>query len=89
MSDDRLRLVLKSEPDGFGFIYGQIIDGDGESYRVDIMPPADRWRGDMRPSDGLPHPTDWVVLIDGEEIARVRRREDIDAAVQRRIAQRT
>jgi hypothetical protein len=88
MTDDAPRLVLKPEPDGFGFLYGELVAGDGEAYRVDIMPPATEWRGDMKPSDRLPHPTDWVVHLDGEEIARVRRREDIDGAVQRRITQR-
>ncbi len=89
MPDDTPRLVLNSEPDGFGFIYGQLVAADGESYRVDIMPPADQWRGDMKPSDGLPHPTDWIVHLDGEEIARVRRREDIADAAAQRLTQRT
>ena len=78
---DKTRLTLKDEPDGFGFIYGQYVDADGDVYRVDIMPPATEWRGDMKPSGHLPHPTDWVIHIDGEEIARVRRREDITSAV--------
>lgn len=82
---DKTRLTLKDEPDGFGFIYGQYVDADGDAYRVDIMPPATDWRGDMRPSKELPHPTDWVVHLDGEEMARVRRRDDIAAAVARRL----
>lgn len=88
MSDERHRLVLRPEPDGFGFIYGQLIVGDDEVYRVDIMPPAAEWRGDMKPSGQLPHPTDWVIHLDGDEIARVRRREDIASAVVKRLPPR-
>lgn len=82
---DQTRLTLKDEPDGFGFIYGQYVDANGDVYRVDIMPPASDWQGDTRPSKELPHPTDWVVHLDGEEIARVRRRDDIATAVARRL----
>ena len=88
MSDDKPRLDLKSEPDGFGFIYGRLVAADGEVYRVDIMPPASEWRGDMKPSATLPHPTDWVVHLDGAEIARVRRRDDIADAVVKRLPPR-
>ncbi len=75
------RLTLKPEPDGLGYIYGTLIDDDGEVYRVNVLPPAPQWRGDLKPGDGLPHPTDWIVYLDGDEIARVSRREDIDTAV--------
>ncbi len=75
------RLILKPEPDGSGFIYGTFELGD-ELYRVDIMPPDHAWRGDFKPTgDSAPHATDWVVYLDGEERARVRRREDIAPAV--------
>jgi hypothetical protein len=75
-------LKLKPEPDGLGFIYGTADVGDGYLYRVNIMPPLPYWRGDIK-MDGefAPHATDWVVYLDGEEIARVRAREDLEAAI--------
>ena len=33
------RLELKPEPDGFGYLYGQLFASDGNVYRVDIMTP--------------------------------------------------
>lgn len=77
----RPRLELKSEPDGFGFLYGQLLATDGEAHRVDILPSASQRRGDIRPSSELPHATDWIVYLDGNEIARVRRSEDLEQAV--------
>jgi hypothetical protein len=79
------RLDLKPEPDGFGYIYGTLVADDGEVYRVNVLPPASEWRGDMRPGADLPHASDWIVYLDGEEIARVSRREDIAPTVARRL----
>jgi hypothetical protein len=78
-------LKLRPEPDGYGYIYGELEAG-GQSYRVNIMPPESEWRDDFKlPGDGAPHPTDYKIFIDGEEIARVRRREDIPAIITRRL----
>ena len=75
-------LVLKPEPDGFGFLYGTITAPNGVTIRVDIMPPLPHWRGDIKLNgEGAPHPTDWVVFWDGEEVARVTARDDIAPAV--------
>ena len=80
--DDRVRLELKREPDGIGYIYGQVFAPDGNVYRVDIMPPVGAWRGDIKLTGaGAPHATDWVVYMNGEEIARVMRRDDIASAL--------
>jgi len=75
-------LVLKPEPDGFGFLYGTITDARGNSRRVDIMPPLPCWRGDVK-LDGrsAPHPSHWVTYLDGEEVARVGRRDELEAAL--------
>lgn len=79
---DKAKLALKAEPDGFGFIYGTLTGSDGECRRVDIMPPLPCWRGDIKlGGNGAPHPTDWVVYLDGEEVARVSTRDDLEAAV--------
>ena len=85
----KTRLVLKGAPDGFGYLYGQLIAADGTITRVDILPPASEWRGDMKPSNGLPHLTDWIVYADGEEIARVSRRENlVDVLATLRLARK-
>lgn len=89
MPREKPQLSLKPEPDGFGFIYGTLITEEGEVYRVDIMPPANEWSGSMKPSGGLPHPTDWVIHLDGDEIARVRRRDDIVQAVTSHLVSTT
>lgn len=76
------QLHIKPEADGFGFLYGTLSDGVGAGCRVDIMPPLPHWHGSiMLTGEGAPHPTDWVVYVDGNEIARVSRREDIEAAL--------
>ena len=76
----KIRLDLKSEPDGFGYIYGQAHAPDGEVYRVNILPPASHWRGDMKP--GEIDPTHWIVYLDGDEIARLERREDLETLLK-------
>ena len=71
------RLKLKPAPDGFGFLYGQLFAPDGAVAHVDVLPPVGEWRGNMKLADYPPHATDWIVYADGEEIARVARREDL------------
>ena len=70
-----MALDLKSQPDGLGYLYGTYRDTNGDSYRIDILPPAADWRGDMKP--GAVDPTHWIIYVDGEEIGRVTRRADI------------
>ena len=82
---DKPCLELKSEPDGYGFIYGQVFAADGEVYRVDIMPPIAEWRGDFKLDGCLPHATDWVVYLDGVEIARVSKRDELQTAVTTKL----
>lgn len=80
--DTKVRLELKPEPDGFGYVYGQVFAPDGNVYRVDIMPPIAEWRGGIKLSgQGAPHATDWVIYMNGEEIARVSKRGDIAPAL--------
>lgn len=82
-------LHLKPEPDGFGFLYGTLVDDAGQSHRVDIMPPLPFWHGDMKlTGEGAPHPTDWVAFIDGEEVARVREKVELVGAIATSIASR-
>ena len=89
MSHARVQLEIKPEPDGFGFLYGRLTTVDGDIFRVDIIPPVSEWRGDIKMKDLPPHPTDWVVFLDGEEIARVRRREDLTHGIARALTERS
>jgi len=80
------RLSLNARPDGFGYLYGTVRDDAGQSHDVNIMPPIAHWHGDLKLSgNGAPHPTDWVVYLDGEEIARGRDRDDLKAAIIKRL----
>ena len=81
---DKPELRLKPMPDGFGLIYGELVAGDTH-YRVDIMPPESEWDGDFKLDGFPPHPTDWVVYVDGEEITRVRKRGDLAEATIRAL----
>ena len=82
---DHRHLELKSELDGFGIIYGQVLAADGEVYCVDIMPPIADWRGDHKLDGYPPHAIDWVVYLDGVEIARVAERDDLQTAVTTKL----
>ena len=81
----KYRLDLKPEPDGYGYIYGQLYVGDMRYY-VNIMPPIREWRGQIKlEGDSTPHTTDWVIFVNGEEFARVRKRDDIEEALTRSL----
>jgi hypothetical protein len=75
------RLILKSEPDGFGFYYGTAELPDGDVVVVNVLPPKSEWRGQLYLQDVKPHETDWVLFVDGQEVARARVREDLLAAL--------
>jgi hypothetical protein len=68
-------LKLSERCDGFGYFYGHVIKDD-VTYRVDVLPPASEWEGDIKPKEI--HATDWIIYCNGEEIARATRREDIE-----------
>jgi hypothetical protein len=72
-------MKLSAEPDGFGFFYGWV-ERNGERVRVDVLPPEHLWRGDIKLKGQKPDPKAWVLYLDGEEFARVERREDVPLA---------
>jgi hypothetical protein len=82
MADDKTAptLSLNPRPDGYGYLYGTLVTEEGR-FRVDIMPPRPHWRGDVMLDDCRPHPTDWVVFVDGEEIARVAQIDNLAATI--------
>ena len=77
MSEASVTVHLKDKPDGYGFIYGELYHGDNR-HIVNVLPPASEWAGDMKLDGYEPHESDWVLFLDGDEIARVSRREDIE-----------
>lgn len=80
------RLELKPEQDGMGFFYGTLDVGDDHVYRVDVLPPLSEPRPYFVMGNERMHTSDWIIYVDGEEIARVARRSDIEATVLERIA---
>lgn len=62
---------LSREPDGYGFIYGKVWDEQGAIHDVNVLPPVGQWRGQSRLKGFEPHASDWILYLDGEEIARV------------------
>ena len=82
-----VKLELKSDQDGMGFWYGSCLDHEGKRRRVDILPPKSEPRPHFVISHSLMHETDWIVYLDGEEIGRVRKRDEVDRIIQRRLLQ--
>lgn len=80
------RLELKPEQDGMGYYYGTLDVGEDHVYRVDVLPPSSEPRPHFVIANERMHPTDWIIYLDGEEIARVRKLEDVEGAVVRTLA---
>lgn len=80
------KLSLKPEQDGMGYFYGQYTTDTGQVIRVDVLPPAShpRPRFVMASPQGQ-HATDWIVYANGQEIARVARRADLDGLDVQRL----
>lgn len=72
-------MKIKGQPDEFGFVYGIATDGEGNSERVDIMPPKLAWRGGTMLQGFGPHESDWVIYLDGQEVCRVQESADIES----------
>lgn len=75
------KLSLKSEQDGMGYYYGDYTTDDDRRCRVDVLPPRSHPRPCFVMDNSAAHDTEWIVYADGEEIARVLRREDIETAL--------
>jgi len=63
------RTTLNEAPDGYGYFYGTLQRGE-EIERLNIMPPLPYWSGDDKQGKYAPHATQWVVYLNGEEVAR-------------------
>ena len=80
------RFVLKLEQDGCGFYYGHFDVGD-ESYRIDCMPPKSEPRPFFVHADATRNadPNLWIINVNGEEIARVPTRAEIEPMLVARL----
>ena len=72
---------LAPKPDGYGFIYGKVWDEEGAIHDVNILPPAAEWCGQSRLAGFEPHASDWILYLDGEEIARLRSGAELERTV--------
>ena len=79
------RLELKPEPDGAGYLYGRLDAGD-ESYRIDVLPPASEPRPYFVTPNASADPKLWIVHVDGEELGRVARRDQIEPLLVKHLA---
>ena len=77
-----MTLLLDTSPDTYGWLFGRWIAPDGERVSVLVMPPLDHWNGSAVLDGNEPHPTDWVVFVEGQEVARVDKRVSIDTALR-------
>ena len=77
---------LKSEPDAYGFLYGEVVSERGETLRVDVMPPASEWRGQVRLEGFEPHATEWVAYLEGEKIAQAASKDELFAVTSAHLA---
>ena len=80
------RIAFKPEQDGMGYFYGTLERGD-EHHRIDLLPPKSEPKPFFVMSTEHMHDTDWIVYVDGEEIARVRHRHDIEQALIKALPQ--
>ncbi|MEO8629067.1 MAG: hypothetical protein ABI612_13335 [Betaproteobacteria bacterium] len=77
-------LDLNPVPDAYGFIYGQARHGDF-ILSVNVLPPKSHWRGQFKLDGYVPDEHDWIVYVDGEEMARVQTRSSVDEALRSAI----
>ena len=82
-----VEIKLSEQPDGYGFFYGTAHRGD-TVVRVNVLPPAHLWSGDMQLDDYKPDPKMWQVFADGELIGRIERQEDVGAALAQLLTSR-
>ncbi len=77
----KVLLDLNPVPDAYGFIYGQA-RRDDQLFDVNVLPPKSEWRGQVKLDGYTPDELDWIVYVDGEEVARVRERTAVEAALR-------
>lgn len=83
-NDEKVELKLSNRPDGYGFFYGTASLGN-ELVNVSVMPPKDQWNGDMELEGYTPDPEQWILYADGNEIARVEAKTEIEEVLLPRL----
>ncbi|MGF1620413.1 MAG: hypothetical protein ACFCUR_07355 [Rhodomicrobiaceae bacterium] len=78
MSEQEITVTLKTEPDGYGFIYGQAWRGDC-TFAINVVPPQAHWRGQWMLNGYEPHASDWVFYVDGNDVGRLTGEPDLEA----------
>lgn len=78
--NEKIKVQFNALPDGYGFLYGTATNGD-ETIHVNVIPPKAEWDGDMVLQGYEPEDGKYQVLVEGEVVAKVERREDIGQAV--------
>jgi hypothetical protein len=71
-------LTMKPEQDGMGYFYGEYIGVDGTRVRVDVLPPRSHPKPYFVMTTDQMHETDWIIYANGDEVARARRRDEIE-----------
>lgn len=74
-------LILKPEQDGLGFFYGQYVTDDGEHFGVDVLPPKSHPKPYFVSTQEGMDETDWIIHVDGAEVARVGQLDAAEAAL--------
>lgn len=72
-----ITVTFSEQQDGFGFFYGTALSPTGETWSLNVMPPAPHWKGDFKLDGYEPHPTDWVIYVGDKEVARTSHARDI------------
>lgn len=80
-------LKLNPAPDTYGFLYGQARRGD-ELFNINVLPPRSQWRGHVKLTGFTPDEHDWIIYLDGEEVARAPRAAAVQGALKQALEQR-
>ena len=71
----RVRLAMSTDPDAFGYFFGDAYTCLADLYRIHYLPPRSEWHGRVEPDELCDQ---WVIYVDGYERARADNRADCD-----------
>jgi len=74
-----VKIAINPIPDGFGYYYGDAYTSMADLYRINYLPSKSEWCGDIKPNDLC---DEWIVYIDGREVAKARSKEACDEIVR-------
>ncbi len=80
------------DPDGCGYIYGDVVHKDGTRLGVNILQPLKVRRSQIGymliPMEDEEPNDDWIVYLDGEEIARIKTIEALEGDFVRKLIEK-